>query len=106
MFRFVVLDIPQIGALAAVCVLAFVMYMLYRDTRLLVQMLIDLKEEVTITRMETTTRDGPEGVSSLDVSKIARTVDNKSTSGDISDEGVEEHATRVREKASDPLVET
>lgn len=96
MFRFVVLDIPQIGALAAVCVLAFVLYMLYRDTRLLVQMLIDLKEEVTITRIEATTRDVPESASSPDVCKIAQSVDGKSASGDVSDACAEESATRAR----------
>lgn len=52
MFRFVVLDLPHLAAFIAFCALAFVMYMLHRDTRLLVQMLIDMKEELAISSME------------------------------------------------------
>lgn len=52
MFRFVVLDLPQLAAMSAFIALGVVLFMLYRDMRLLLQMLIEIKEEFMISRME------------------------------------------------------
>lgn len=53
MFRFVVVDMPQVGAATLAVLLAALLYMIYRDLRMLVQMVVDLKEEVMISRMAT-----------------------------------------------------
>ena len=57
MFRFVVVDMPQVGAATLAVLLAALLYMIYRDLRMLVQMVVDLKEEVMISRMATSARE-------------------------------------------------
>ena len=59
MFRFVVVDMPQVGAATIALALAALLYMIYRDLRMLVQMVVDLKEEVMLSRMATSlSREG------------------------------------------------
>ena len=51
MFRFVVLDLPQLGAIAMAAVVVALLYLLYRDMRSLIHMVMDLREEMMIGRM-------------------------------------------------------
>jgi hypothetical protein len=57
MFRFVVVDMPQIGAATIALALAALLYLIYRDMRMVVQMVVDLKEEVMISRMAARVHD-------------------------------------------------
>lgn len=51
MFRFVVVDMPQVGAATLVLVIVALLYFMYRDIRMLVQMVLDMREEMMITQM-------------------------------------------------------
>jgi len=57
MFRFVVLDLPHIGLAVLAIALVAMLYLINRDLRMLVQMVVDLKEEVVITGMVSRARN-------------------------------------------------
>lgn len=57
------MDMPQVGAATLALALAALLYLIYRDLRMLVQMVVDLKEEVMISRMADKARDEFEGES-------------------------------------------
>ena len=74
MFRFVVVDMPQVGALFLAVVFVVLMYFIYCDVRMLIQMVVDLKEEWTIGRMTSPLTKSSDKRSSSSVASQASSV--------------------------------
>lgn len=53
MLPFLVFDLPTIGAFALAAILVAVVYLIYRDIRMIMQMVVDLREEFMLLRLGT-----------------------------------------------------
>ena len=92
-----VVDMPQVGAATLALMLAALLYMIYRDLRMLVQMVVDLKEEVMISRMASGL--GKEGFDEDNASNSRASSDNGQCEGEISeDTGTREHGDKKLDK--------